>query len=126
MEVDPLDEREELNLEPYLVTQAEHQLSAAESTLDARLPETYQWLIVPTQGQDPRAAIKWEAIRLTGQDGLAERASKRLRNDELLLPSWLPHSFALRWTVSPSGAGTTWPSSSLPKISRSTSICRGW
>jgi hypothetical protein len=42
---------------------------------------------VPTQ-KDPQAVIAWEAIRLTGQDALAVRASKKLRNDELLIPSF--------------------------------------
>jgi hypothetical protein len=48
------------------------------------LPETYQWLIVPTQ-TNPQANPEWQAFRLTGQDALAIRASKKLRNDELLI-----------------------------------------
>jgi hypothetical protein len=31
--------------------------------------------------------VTWSAIRLTGSDALAARASKRLRSDELLIPS---------------------------------------
>jgi hypothetical protein len=50
----------------------------------ARLPETYQWLIVPTQA-NPQANVEWQAFRLTGQDSLAVRVSKKLRNDELLI-----------------------------------------
>ena len=38
----------------------------------------------PTQAS-PQAAVEWQAIRLTGQDALAVRASKKLRNDELLV-----------------------------------------
>ena len=30
--------------------------------------------------------VEWQAIRLSGQEALAVRASKKLRNDELLLP----------------------------------------
>ncbi len=52
--------------------------------MTARIPETYQWLLVPVQAT-PQAAVSWEAIRLSGQDALAVRASKKLRNDELLL-----------------------------------------
>jgi hypothetical protein len=48
------------------------------------LPETYQWLLVPTQ-ENPQAAVTWPAVRLTGTDALAERASKKLKNDESLL-----------------------------------------
>ena len=53
----------------------------------ARLPETYQWLLVPTQA-NPQAAVVWQAIRLSGQEALAVRASKKLRNDELLVTSF--------------------------------------
>ncbi|OQC08741.1 MAG: hypothetical protein BWX80_00168 [Candidatus Hydrogenedentes bacterium ADurb.Bin101] len=34
---------------------------------------------------NPQAGIRWEALRLTGTDALAVRASKKLRNDELLV-----------------------------------------
>jgi len=53
----------------------------------ARIPETYQWLLVPVQ-PTPQTPATWEALRLTGQDALAVRASKKLRNDELLLTSF--------------------------------------
>jgi hypothetical protein len=34
--------------------------------------------------------VEWQAIRLSGQDALAERASKKLRNDELLVVGLAP------------------------------------
>ncbi len=37
-----------LDLSPFQVRQAEEQKRSAELTLRARLPETYQWLLVPT------------------------------------------------------------------------------
>ena len=52
--------------------------------MTARLPETYQWLLVPTQGS-PQVHVTWQIIRLSGNTGLAERASKKLKNDELLV-----------------------------------------
>ena len=67
--------------------QAETQKKAADSAVTARLPETYQWLLVPTQAS-PQAAVAWQAIRLSGQEALAVRASKKLRNDELLVTSF--------------------------------------
>jgi predicted AAA+ superfamily ATPase len=75
-----------LDLTPFQVRQAEEQKKSAEQTVAARLPETYQWLIVPTQ-QEPQAEVTWQAIRLTGQEALAVRASKKLRSDELLITS---------------------------------------
>lgn len=84
-----LDEQKNLNLSPFQVTQAETQRAAAESAVTARLPETYQWLLVPVQST-PQAAVAWEALRLSGADALAVRASKKLRADELYLTSFAP------------------------------------
>ena len=68
----------------YQVKQAETQRTAADGVVTARLPETYQWLLVPTQA-NPQSPVTWQTIRLAGQDALAERASKKLRNEELLV-----------------------------------------
>ena len=79
-----LTEKETLNLDPQQVKQAETQLTAADGAVTARVPETYQWLLVPAQAT-PQASINWETIRLSGKDALAVRACKKLRSDELLL-----------------------------------------
>jgi len=79
-----LAERLILNLDPHQVKQAEAQLKTADSTVNTRLPELYQWLLVPVQ-VNPQAAITWQAIRLMGSDPLAMRASKKLRTEELLI-----------------------------------------
>jgi predicted AAA+ superfamily ATPase len=79
-----LVEKDQLNLDPQQVKQAETQVKAADGAVTARLPETYQWLLVPMQ-EKPQDSIKWQALRLSGTDPLAVRASKRLRGDELLL-----------------------------------------
>jgi predicted AAA+ superfamily ATPase len=86
-----VDERDLLNLTAQQVKQAENQRNAAEGAVNGRLPETYQWLLVPGQpDRSPMAPIAWEALRLTGSDPLAVRASKKLRNDELLVTSFAP------------------------------------
>jgi predicted AAA+ superfamily ATPase len=79
-----LDEKEKLDLSPHQVKQAETQKTAADGAVTARLPETYQSLLVPTQA-NPQAPVSWQTIRLSGQDALAERASKKLKNDESLV-----------------------------------------
>ena len=84
-----LAEKQQLNLSPYQVTQAETQRTAADSAVTARLPETYQLLLVPVQNST-QAAISWEMLRLSGQDALAVRASKKLRSEELYLTSFAP------------------------------------
>ena len=79
-----LGEREQLDLSPHQVKQAETQKEAASGAVTARLPETYQWLLVPVQVR-PDASMEWQAMRLSGQHSLAARASKKLKGDELLV-----------------------------------------
>jgi len=79
-----VNERDALNLDRHQTQQAETQMQVADGTVAARLPETYQWLLVPGQ-KAPQSAVQWEALRLSGADALAVRASKKLRNDEALL-----------------------------------------
>jgi hypothetical protein len=79
-----LDEKEARNLDPHQVKQAETHLASADSAVGARLPEAYQWLLVPVQ-TSPQSPLQWQALRLTGQEALAVRASKKLKNDELLV-----------------------------------------
>ena len=81
-----VEEKETLNLDPHQARQAETQRQAADGAVTARLPETYQWLLVPGQAK-PQDAVSWQAVRLAGSDALAARASKKLKNDELLIAS---------------------------------------
>ncbi|HJY79474.1 MAG TPA: AAA+ family ATPase, partial [Candidatus Binatia bacterium] len=78
------NERETLNLDAFQANQAKTKREQAEETIQQRIPETYQWLLVPGQ-PDPQAAAEWQEIRLQGQDLLAVRAAKKLRNEELLV-----------------------------------------
>ena len=82
-----LADREPLDLPPHQVRQAESQRTAADTAVAARIGETYQWLLVPTQST-PKADVGWQSIRLAGQGPLAERASRRMRNDELLVTTF--------------------------------------
>lgn len=76
-------EKEALNLTPHQARQAETQLRTAGSTVQARLPETYQWALAPTQAT-PHSPVTWEALKLTGTDALAVRVGRKLRNEDLL------------------------------------------
>lgn len=82
-----LAEKVTMNLDPQQVKQAETQKAAADSAVTARLPETYQWLLVPAQGS-PQDPVKWQSLRLSGQDALAVRVSRKLRSDESLITSF--------------------------------------
>jgi predicted AAA+ superfamily ATPase len=73
-----------LNLDAHQRRQARNQRDNAQTTVSARIPETYQWLLVPTQTK-PQDPMQWQAFRLQGQEALAIRASRKLKNDELLV-----------------------------------------
>ena len=86
-----VDEAEVLNLDSHQKRQAETQKLAADGAVTARLPEAFQWLLVPVQKEkEPSAPVTWEALRLSGTEALAVRASKKLRVGDLLYPSWAP------------------------------------
>jgi predicted AAA+ superfamily ATPase len=76
--------KDTVGLSPFQLAQAKTQLESTDKSVVARLPEAYQWLLVPVQST-PNAEIEWQAFRLTGQDALAARASKKLKNDELMV-----------------------------------------
>ena len=77
-------DRETLNLDALQTKQAETKRKGADETVKARIPETFQWLLVPGQ-PDPKGDIEWSEVRLSGRDSLAVRASKKLQNEELLI-----------------------------------------
>ena len=82
-----LADRERLDLPPHQVKQAETRKQESDNAVRGRIGETYQWLLVPKQSS-PTDEVKWEAIRLSGQGALADRASRRMRSDELLITSF--------------------------------------
>ena len=71
-----LAEKVTLNLDPQQVKQAETQKTAADSTVTARLPETYQWLLVPVQ------TIAAGSGRVAGVPALGTGCSRRAREQE--------------------------------------------
>jgi hypothetical protein len=77
-------ENDVLGLTKHQTDQARTQQETVDGVISSRLPEAYQWLLVPTQAS-PQGERDWKAFRLSGQDPLAVRASKKLRNDELLV-----------------------------------------
>lgn len=79
----------ELDLAPAQQRQAATQMDAADKTVDARMPETFQWLIIPVQ-ESPQGDMGWQEFRLTGREPLAVRASRKLTNDALLLVQFAP------------------------------------
>jgi hypothetical protein len=84
-------EKVSLNLTPFQANQVEQRLTSSDQAAKGRIPETYVWLLVagqkrPEPGQ-AFPAVEWQEFRLQGKEWLAERASKKLDNDGLLITS---------------------------------------
>jgi len=77
-------ERETLNLDAYQTKQAETKCGQMDETVDSRIYEAYQWLLVPEQ-PDPKGPVQWDVSSCRGQEALAVKVSKKLRNDGRLL-----------------------------------------
>lgn len=73
-----------LNLDPHQARQAEQQRKAADDTVNQRLPETFQWLLVPVQSGSS-APITWDFVKLAGSDGLVHRVLKKLKSTESMV-----------------------------------------
>ena len=73
-----------LNLDGFQRSQAKSQRDGADESARARIPETYQWLLVPEQA-DPLAKVGLHPVKVSGSDPLAVRAGAKLRNEELLI-----------------------------------------
>jgi predicted AAA+ superfamily ATPase len=83
------DDRETLNLDNFQTKQATTQKKNWDGTVESRIGETFQWLLVPTQ-PNPQGPVEWQATRLAGQDPLAVRVSKKLKNDSQMVGQYAP------------------------------------
>lgn len=80
-------EREKLNLDPFQTNQAKTKFDELDGTVQARIPETYQWLLVPTQ-PEPTQPMQWQMFKASGSDRLPVRASKKLVSEELFVTEY--------------------------------------
>lgn len=78
------EETESLNLDGHNRRQAATKLKNANEDVERRIPETYCWLLVPYVAT-PTGTMEWHEIRLQGAEDLVARASKKLKNEELLI-----------------------------------------
>jgi predicted AAA+ superfamily ATPase len=84
-----VDESGALNLDPHQAGQATTRRDDAGRTVDLRLADAYQWLLVPRQ-PEPTGPVVWEPVRVEGQGGLAERAGRKLVHGGGLYVSYPP------------------------------------
>lgn len=77
-----------LNLDVHQMDQVETERNRSNSTVDLRMSEAYCWLFIPSQSTGT-GEVEWNSIRVQGgQEPLISRVSRRVRSDELLIPTW--------------------------------------
>ncbi|WP_395740335.1 Swt1 family HEPN domain-containing protein [Prosthecobacter sp.] len=76
-------DRPALNLDNFQRAQATSQRKIADQTVQSRISETFTMVLVPSQDR-PDSPVNWTALRATGSDPLAVRASKKLKPDHLI------------------------------------------
>ena len=74
-----------LNLDEFQRRQSETKAAEWDKTVGARVGETWVWAMAPHQPDPQRPGIEWSINRVSGQDWIAKRASKRFESDEALL-----------------------------------------
>jgi predicted AAA+ superfamily ATPase len=80
-------ERETLNLDAFQTKMAETKREQFDDVVTQRISETFAWVFIPSQAaSDP--TVMWDETRVGGPDPLAERVSKKLRNEEALITEY--------------------------------------
>lgn len=81
---DPSNE-ERYNLDAYQRRQADTKTKGADETVNLRISNAWQHILVPMQ-RDPAGPVTWEELRSSSNESLAKRVSSKLKPDELLMP----------------------------------------
>lgn len=79
------DERERLNLDKFQENQAKTKTDEMNHTVDLRIGASWIHVLVPTQ-PNATAEVRWEELKVSGNDGLAKRTGAKLKSEELLMP----------------------------------------
>jgi len=78
-------ETERLDMKTSDIALAKDKARESQDTMNTRLRETWCWLVYPYQ-DSPEATVEFSTARIPVQNGILDRASKRLVHEEALLP----------------------------------------
>jgi predicted AAA+ superfamily ATPase/uncharacterized small protein (DUF1192 family) len=90
---DVSDNRESYNLDQHNIRQAEDNLRKLADTIAAQINETYVWLLMPRQ--DVRGSLEIEALKVDGRGSLAERATRKAGENDLLICRFAPSNLRM-------------------------------
>lgn len=72
-----VQDREALNLDVFQNNQANTKKADLNNIVKNILSDAYQWLLIPTQQDDPQGSVQWKETRLQGQDSSILQASRK-------------------------------------------------
>ena len=82
-------EKDTLGLDLAQAKQAQTKESELDQLVDARVLETWQWLITPAvPADDPTGPVCYETMRVGGGEPLAQRVGKKLKSEEGLVTEY--------------------------------------
>lgn len=82
-----LEKRDQMNLTPNDVRLAESKVRESSETINQRIGESFQFVLVPQQEAGKRV-ITWHQSKPSGNGSLFERISKKLESEEKLISSY--------------------------------------
>lgn len=101
------NEEEALNLDAQQRRQVRSGRGKADETVDLRIQEAYQWLLVPVQ-PDPLGPVELQSNRIRGNDSFYERAARKLKQDGTLISEWSPYILKMELDKYIWGEGKGW------------------
>ncbi|HHU75981.1 MAG TPA: ATP-binding protein [Firmicutes bacterium] len=86
------DDSEDLNLDAAQNRETKNNLERSDETVDARIKETYCWLLVPYIDKNVEMkTIIWDSIRISGgAEGIITKAAKKMLQNEAIITAWAP------------------------------------
>ena len=84
-------DKEEMNLDGNQVKETKNSLDRSNTMVDARLKETYCWLLVPFIDQFDLNHMQWETTDMGGgSDSIVEKAARNMEQSEQLITKLAP------------------------------------
>ena len=82
-------DKDQLGLDGFQMRQVTNQKTTWNTAVKGRIGETFCWLLFPSQPTS-QSPLEWQAVKLSGPDPLAVRASKKLKSDTQMASQYAP------------------------------------
>ena len=86
------DDSQDLNLDAAQNRETDNSLRRSDETVDARIKETYCWLLVPMINRSvDMKTIEWDRISISGgNETIVQKAARAMMKNEAVIDRWAP------------------------------------